>query len=88
MYELKQAAILSYDKLVKTLQPYVYKPIIHNLGLWDHNTKPITLCLFSDNFGIKYCNKSDAIHLLQYLQKNYIATVGWSENFLCGLTFY
>ena len=81
MYELKQAAFLSHDNLVKNLHQYGYKPITHNLGLWKHNTKPIIVCLFADDFGTKYFNKSDTIQLLQYLQKNYIATVGWSDFF-------
>ena len=78
MYGLKQAAILAHKKLVKNLHMYEYKHIPHTLGLWKHNTRPITFCLCVDDFGIKYFNKSDVNHLLQSLQKNHIVTVDCS----------
>ena len=86
MYGLKQAAILAHENLVKNLHMYEYKHIPHILGLWKHNTRPITFCLCVDDFGIKYFNKSDAIHLLQYLQNKYTTTVDWSGNNFCRLT--
>ena len=88
MYGLKQAAILAHENLVKNLHMYEYKHIPHILGLWKHNTRPITFCLCVDDFGIKYFNKSDAIHLLQYLQNKYTTTVDWSGNNFCRLTLY
>ena len=75
MYGLKQEAILAYGNLMKKLQPHGYKPITHNLGLWKHETKPITSCLCVDDSIIKYFIKSDVNHLLQYLQKSYTKTV-------------
>ena len=78
MYGLRQAATLNYENLVKNLQPYGYKPVTRTQGLWKHMTKPITPCLCLYDFGIRYFNKSYVNHLLQYLQKNYTATVDWS----------
>ena len=54
MYGIKQAAILAYNNLAKNLQPYGYKYIHHTLGLWKNETKPMTLFLCEDDFGIKY----------------------------------
>ena len=86
MYSLKQAVILAHDKLLKNLQPYGYNTIPHTLGLWKHETKPITFCLCVDDFEIKRFNKSDVHHLLQALQKNHTATVDWSGKVFCGIT--
>ena len=87
MYGLKQAAILAHENLVKNLHMYEYKHIPHILGLWKHNTRPITFCLCVDDFGIKYFNKSDSNRLLQYIENNYTATVDWSGKHFCGITF-
>ena len=67
MYGLKQAKILAHDDLVKKLHAYRYKTIPQILGLWKHDNKPITLCLYVDDFGIKYFIKYDANQLLQSL---------------------
>ena len=87
MYGLKQAKILAHDDLVKKLHAYIYKTIPQILGLWKHDNKPITLCLYVDDFGIKYFNRSDAVHLLQYIQKNCTPMVEWSGETFCCLTF-
>ena len=86
MYGLKQARILAYEKLVKNLQLYWYKPITHNICLWKYYTKPITSCLCVDDSIIKYFIKSDVNHLLQYLQKSYTKTVYWPGKTFCGIT--
>ena len=72
---------------MKILQPYEYNPIPHTLGLLKHETKPITFYLCVDDFGIKYFNRSDAVHLLQYIQKNCTPMVEWSGETFCCLTF-
>ena len=64
MYELKQASVLAYNNLVKNLKDHGYAPIPHSVGLWRHNSRPLTFCLCVDDFGIKYENKADADHLL------------------------
>ena len=87
MYGLKQAAVLAYDHLVQNLKPYGYAPIPHTLGLWKHETRPITFCLCVDDFGIKYFDKEDVNHLLDSLGKNYKYTTDWSGRNFCGLTF-
>ena len=63
MYGLKQAALLAYNYLVEKLAPHGYRPIPHTIGMWKHDTKPISFCLCVDDFGVKYTNKDDVEHL-------------------------
>ena len=67
MYGLKQAAILAYDHLCKSLSPNGYQPVIVTVGLWKYDTRPLTFCVCVDNFGVKYWSKEDLNHLLQSL---------------------
>ena len=60
MYVLKQAALLAYNNLRKTLQPYGYYPVHGTVGLRAHETRPTKVCLCVDDFGIKYSSKTDA----------------------------
>ena len=45
MYSLKQAAILAYENLVWNLSKHGYKPVPHSLGIWTHESRPISFCL-------------------------------------------
>ena len=74
MYDLKQAAILACENLVRNLSNHGYKPVPHSLGIWTHKSRPISFCLCVDNFGIKYCNKEDANNLITSLQQYYTIT--------------
>ena len=60
-----------YWTLCTNLAQDGYKPVQHSLGIWKHESRPITFCLCVDDFGIKYFNKADAQHLLTSLQKHY-----------------
>ena len=40
MYGLKQAAIIVYDNLQKSLKPFGYDPVTGTVGVWKHNTRP------------------------------------------------
>jgi len=57
MYGLKQAAILTYENLVRNLSQYGYRPVPHALGIWKHDTRPISFCLCVDDFGINIFSK-------------------------------
>ena len=87
MHGLKQAAILAYEELKQNLAQYGYAPIKCTVGLWKHETRPITFCVCVDNFGIKYFSKADAQHLLKSLKKHYKCTTDWEGRNYCGLTF-
>jgi hypothetical protein len=63
MYGLPQSGILAYDQLVRNLSTHGYAHCTHTPGLWSQSTRHITFYLVVDDFGIKYTNKNDAIHL-------------------------
>ena len=46
MYGLKQAAVLAYNQLANHLKDNNYKQIIGSMGMWKHETKNITFCLY------------------------------------------
>lgn len=54
MYGLPQAGRLAWEKLVKVLAPYGYKPANCTAGLWRHESWPTRFALVVDDFGIKY----------------------------------
>ena len=85
MYGLKQAAILAYDNLVKTLAPHGYHPVPNTQGMWKHTTRPTRFCLCVDDFGVKYFSKTDLEHLHSALQTHYKCTIDWSGENYCGL---
>ena len=39
MYDLKQAALLAYEKLSSLLKEVDYIPIVRSLGMWKHKTR-------------------------------------------------
>ena len=86
MYELKQAALLAHDHLVKCLAPHGYRPMQNTIGMWEHETRPTKFCLCVDDFGVKYFSKEDADHLLDTLKQYYQITVDWNGKKYCGIT--
>ena len=72
MYGLKQAALLAYNFLKQNTVPHSYAPIPHISGWWKYTTRYIVFRLCIDDFGIKYYNKDDAIHLITTLQTQQI----------------
>ena len=86
MYGLKQAARLAFDQLIKKLEPHGYYPVRESPGLWKHTTRPTVFTLCVDDFGIKYCHKDDADHLLDTIRKYYKVSVDWTGKNYLGLT--
>ena len=74
MHGLKQAAILAYDNLQKSLKPFGYAPLIGTIWVWQHKTRPTTFYLCVDDFGIKYHTTADVQHLLNAIGQNYQCT--------------
>ena len=83
---LKQAAILAYQHLKESLEPYGYSPIKGTVGLWHHEKRPTKFCLCVDDFGIKFWDKSDADHLCNAVGANFRYTVDKEGSNYCGLT--
>ena len=64
MYVLLQEAILLYDHLRTCLALHRCALVVGTVGLWKHETRSTHLCVYIDDFGVKYFNKNDADHLL------------------------
>ena len=59
---------------------------VNTLGLWYHETCPISFTLVVDDFGIKYVNKANVEHLLDSLQMTYKLTADWTGDLYCRIT--
>lgn len=69
---------LPNDRLKASLDLCEYFSCLITPGIWDHNTKFISLTLFVDDFDIKYTNKQDVENLHKALSNNYeTLTTGW-----------
>ena len=78
IYGLKQeAGKLANKQLEKVLATRDYYPSKYTPGLYLHKTRPISFTLVVDNFGVKYVNKSDALHLKKTLRDNYPMKSDW-----------
>ena len=62
MYGLSQSGHTTNQGLQKHLAKYGYYPLKLTPGLWKHKTRPISLTLGVDSFGINYTNKDDIDH--------------------------
>ena len=62
MYGLKQARIITNQKLVKPMDPFGYNPVQHTPSLWIHDTRNTIFSLVVDNFCVKYSLTEDADH--------------------------
>ena len=83
---LKQAAILAYQHLKNSLEPYGYAPIPGTIGMWQHNKRPTKFCLCVDDFGVKYWSNADADHLCNSVGANFRYTVDEEGTNYCGLS--
>ena len=86
MYGLPQAGILANNLLRKRLANHGYYECTHTPGLWRHNTRNISFVLVVDDFGIKYSNKEDALHLAAALKQHYDVTVDWDASLFVGIS--
>ena len=68
IYGLSQAGYLANKDLIKNLAPFNYYPSKRTPGLWHHKTCLIKFTLLVDNFGVKYENKVDILHLLELIK--------------------
>ena len=63
MYGLRQSGRLANIKLEKVIGAQGYYPSKYTPGLYLHKIRPISFTLGVDDFGVKYVNKEDALHL-------------------------
>jgi hypothetical protein len=86
MYGLPQAGILANKLLQRNLAKDCYQLTQHTHGLWTHNTRPISLLLVVDDFGVKYVGREHADHLMTCIKKNYNISSNWKGSAYYGLT--
>ena len=75
IYGIKQAAVITYQQLVKHLDGHSYYPITFTTSLWSHRTLKTKFFLCVDDFGIKFFLQQDANNLLTALCHKYDVTV-------------
>jgi hypothetical protein len=68
MYGLPQSGLLANELLERRLNKQGYRQSKLVPGLWRHDTRPIQFTLVVDDFGVKYINKDDALHLQKLLE--------------------
>ncbi len=69
-----QWGILANKCLCRKLAPFGYYKSTNTLGLWHHESKPITFTLVVDNFRIKFVNKTNVDHLISSIKQMYTLT--------------
>ena len=86
IYGLPQAGILANQLLKQRLRPHGYYEVPHTPGLWKHVTRHIQFTLTVDDFGVKYCGKDNALHLINALQQHYTLEIDWEGKLYCGIS--
>lgn len=87
IYGLPQAGKLAQDRLVKHLLKHGYTQAKHTPCLFTHQTRRIAFTLVVDDFGIKYHDEADVLHLLAALRELYVMTEDWAaEQKYVGIT--
>jgi hypothetical protein len=56
VWGLPQAGILANKQLHRKLAPFGYHKSANTLGLWRHESRPLTFTLIVNDFGIKFVN--------------------------------
>lgn len=70
IYDLPQAGLIAKQKLNAHLYKHGYKSATSTPGLSTHHTKKTTFTPVVDVFGVKYHNKTDALHIINCLKNN------------------
>jgi hypothetical protein len=85
MYGLPQAGILANELLQRNKSTDRYRPTTHTHSLWTHDTRPISLSLVVDDFGVKYVGREHAGYLMTCIRKHYNISSDWNGTAYCGL---
>ena len=86
LFGLKQSGMLANKQLSKVLNREGYHAARHTPGLWLHKTRPISFTLVVDDFGVKYVNKLDVVHLQSVIERAYPTTTDWTGTKFIGVT--
>ena len=85
VYGLKQSGKLANDLLTERLHKHGYFQCATTPGLWRHKWRPILFVLIVDDFGIEYCDRRHADHLLTALEETYKVTTDWTGTKFAGM---
>ena len=70
MYGLPHAGNIAQKLLKERLEKHGYTQSDMTPGFWTHKTRPISVTLLVDNFGVKYVGKEHADHLINALKQH------------------
>ena len=82
---LRQSGALAHQQLKLVLGKEGYYASKFTPGLFLHQTRPISFTLVVDDFGVKYVNKADALHLEKTLQNSYPMKSDWKGERYIGI---
>ena len=85
VYGLKQSGKLANDLLTARLHKHGYYQCTTTPGLWRHTWRSLIFILIVDDFGIEYCERRHADHLLAALQQDYTVTTDWAGTKFAGI---
>ena len=85
MYGLPQAGRVANDALIPRLKAEGYTQSKYVPGFFTHANNTVQCCPTVEDFGVKYINKADALHLRDTLQRDYKITEDWDGANYCGL---
>ena len=85
IYGLVQSGRLSDNKLSVVLANQGYHQSKYTPGLFLHETRPISFTLVVDDFGVKYTNKEDALHLERTISEHYPLKCDWKGRQYIGI---
>ena len=60
MYGLPQAGLLENKQLQNSLKKDGYFPCENSIGVWKHQSLPVTFTLVVDDFKVKYVGKKNS----------------------------
>ena len=83
-YGLKGSGKIAHDDIVAHMAKHGYKQA-QTPGLFLHETRPISFTLIVDDFGIKYTDKKDVVHLKTCLEEIYTMKIDWEGKKYCGI---
>jgi hypothetical protein len=85
IYGLSRSGYLASEDLKKNLAKFGYAPAKRTPGLWLHQTRKISFTLVVDDFGVKYVDKADALHLINALETHYPLKIDWTGSKYSGI---
>ena len=71
IHGLPQVRKLANNQLIEFLAPRGYAAVPFTAELWKHEKRNINFTLVVDDFGVKYTNNDNVLHLINTLKKKH-----------------